>query len=465
MRGARRTFLCAVALGIAWLSPPALAQTNPEFVTIERSEGRSLARQAVLDGQFDLARDIALALLDADKHDPVAHIVLAAVWINRGENLAARRSAASAYRAAETPAARYEAARLAALASSNAGQLLRAQIWLRRAATHAPNENAFAQNATDFRQVARSNPLNLSFNLSFAPTNNVNGGSESAFNIIDGIPIWGILSPDAQALSGFVASADLRASYRLSEDQNQRTSLSLRLYDREVWLSKEAQDAAPDSDNGDFAYAWWEVSANQKRLAGDWALDYGLSIGRSYSAGVADKDRVTLTASALRPLSERLAFTAYGELGWRRDVGSAQEPDAIRSLGAGARWISNGERLAGAFSAQVVHQSTSSPFENNRSEITRMQLSYQPQTQPDWAQLKISLGASFAHYPDYTVLVPVPGGREDYTGFGTIELELKNVSYAGFAPVLTLSHQQTDSNVSRFDTRQTDLRIGFRSQF
>jgi hypothetical protein len=76
------------------------------------------------------------------------------------------------------------------------------------------------------------------------------------------------------------------------------------------------------------------------------------------------------------------------------------------------------------------------------------------------------LGAGYARYPDYSLFIfPVPGGREDRTVFGSIEVTPAGYGIAGFVPVLALTASRTDSNVGRFDREQLSLQLGFRSAF
>jgi hypothetical protein len=77
----------------------------------------------------------------------------------------------------------------------------------------------------------------------------------------------------------------------------------------------------------------------------------------------------------------------------------------------------------------------------------------------------LSLGASWQHYADFTVGLPVPGGREDETLFGQVEFTLQALDYGGFVPSLRVQARKTDSNVSRYDTRETTVSFGIKSAF
>ena len=60
---------------------PAFSQT----FELRLDEGRTAARQAAMQGQFQLARDLALALIQADPNDRPALVVLAAVQPQLGD--------------------------------------------------------------------------------------------------------------------------------------------------------------------------------------------------------------------------------------------------------------------------------------------------------------------------------------------------------------------------------------------
>jgi hypothetical protein len=235
-------------LGGFMLMSPLSAQT----LSLSLDEGRVAARQAALSGQFQLARDFALALTDANPDDRAALVVLAAVQPQLGAPRDGRLAGARAYRLSDTDDTRYEAARLTALAAANEDRYTLSQLWLRRASVNAPDEEAFEQTQSDYRAIRNLNPWSINLGLSLTPSNNVNGGSETAFNVIDGLPFVGVLSGDAQALSGVAAAADLRLIYAISRQPDSRTSITARAYARAIWLSDDARLIAPTSTNSDF---------------------------------------------------------------------------------------------------------------------------------------------------------------------------------------------------------------------
>ncbi|MDP5360459.1 MAG: hypothetical protein NWR52_10070, partial [Paracoccaceae bacterium] len=81
-----------------------------------------------------------------------------------------------------------------------------------------------------------------------------------------------------------------------------------------------------------------------------------------------------------------------------------------------------------------------------------------------WAEplgpISLSAGGGFkwSDYPDYRLLLPVDGGRQDTTSFIFMNIGFPEIEYAGFSPGLRIDASQADSNVSRFD--RTTLAIG-----
>lgn len=447
------------ALAALWLfAGAAAAQT----IEIGLDEGRALAQRAVLTGQFPIARDLARGLIEADAEDRAAWIVLAATLPRLGEAPAGRAAGRQALRLSETDAQRYEAARLIALAAAAEDRYTLAQFWLRRAATFAPDDPAYAQNRSDFQMLRRLNPWSGRLQLSFAHSDNVNGGSDDLYNVIDGLPIVGVLSPEARALSGFVTTADLTFSRRLGQSETQLTALSGRLYTRQVWLDDAARTIAPEAENGDFASTRAELDLRHAMAVGDGVLGAEATLGAAWFGGALDYPFARIEADWSARAAPRLRYGLSLGFEQQYDPESWDRDNRVVTLGGvlGYRFES-GARLTARLSFSEVHSDNL----NERSQATLAQLTWRPAEPLGPARLSLSLGASLSDYPDYTLVFPVPGGRQDERLFGSVEAVFTDWSYAGFAPVVTLAGQTTDSNVSRFDRDELSIRFSFRSTF
>ena len=131
-------------------------------------------------------------------------------------------------------------------------------------------------------------------------------------------------------------------------------------------------------------------------------------------------------------------------------------------LNAGLAYqLDGGAQIAGT----VELHDTQSDSGNRRNTATNLQLTYVPGEQIGPAEMVFTLGVSVTDYPDYAIILPVPGGRQDVTQFASAEFAFVDFDYAGFAPVVTLGAQRSDSNVSRFDRSAFSIRFGFRSTF
>lgn len=433
-----------------------------QTVELSLDQARVAARQAALSGQFELAQDFALALTDADPDDRTALIVLAAVQPQLGRPSDGRRAGARAYRLAQTDGEQYEAARLTALAAANEDRYTLSQIWLRRAAANAPDERAYNQTRADYRGIRRLNPMSVTLGFSISPSSNVNGGSETEYNIIDGLPFVGILSGSAQALSGLAATADFRLGYAVTNGANHRTTLQARAYARTVWLSQEARDIAPATRNSEFGSQVLEIGLSHRHRIGDASLSAEAAFGANWFGGDFTADYLRGGLSYATPLNARTRLTVAGEVQRNNLQGNFPRSNLRSKLTSGLSFITDGGNIV---SGQLSYETQDSNNLNERYESLTMQASYSWADPVGPVHLSVSAGASFSEYPDYSIIFPVPGGRQDTRIFGNLQAVVQGVEYAGFVPVLTLGVQDTQSNVSRFERNEYSLGIGVRSSF
>lgn len=445
---------------------------SAQQASLTPDEMRQLALLLLDEGQPQEAQAVSEALLLRDPGDDVARIAFAQALLLQGQFIAARQMAATTFREGATPQARYGAARIAALAAANQGRFTLSQFWLRRALTVAPTPQDEAQTMRDAQSVRSVNPWRSDVALSFAPSNNVNNGARSGINQVDGFPFAGRLSADAQALSGWIGTVDLRTRYRLAETAQARSEIGARLYAQAIWLSDDARAALAADDialgNRDFGSALAEVSLRHDRVAGSGTLGFGAALGRAFYGGEPNYDYLRLTADHARPLRENvvLRLSGFGEK--QRD---AQRRDDDARLGASASlqfMRTNGDSVTATLSyAQVISDNV-----NNANSSVTLQAGYAFGQMIGPAQVSLNIGAQQSLYADYLVFnplvfafVPVPGGRQDDQIFADLDLVFPDYSYAGFAPVVSLSAGRTDSNVGRFDQSDLSVNFAFRSVF
>ena len=458
--------LVAAALGLT--AAVARAETvRSETVSITeltQPQLRGLALRAITGNDPALALTLAARMLELNPDDRDALMIVALAAPAAGDAPRGMRAGARAFHLSKDRGQRFEAARLTARAAYQAHAYTRAQIWLRRAAFHARGPGQKQLTAYDYRTVRAKNPLRVNLQFSISNSDNVNDGASSRFNDVDGVPVVGILSPSAQALAGTVGWARAQLSYTLSESDRQRSQIFANLFVRQVWLSGEAQAAAPDVDNGDFAAQSLELGADRRWLIGDGRVELSVSgaVGRQYYGGEKSSDYLRLGFGAQRRLRNDALMDFDASIEGRKlgQTGDIRETEtrigfgAIGKLGPGQVVL----RLSGSVidSEQI----------NNASYGADLQLRYRLAKPVGPMRLSVGVGAGYTRYPDYTLLIfPVPGGREDRSLFGSIEISPDGYGVAGFVPVLALTGSRTQSNVGRFDREQLSLQLGFRSTF
>ncbi|RYG93021.1 hypothetical protein EU803_02625 [Loktanella sp. IMCC34160] len=443
----------------------AFSATAQDRIALDLDSGRRLAQEALLSGNPELTRELALGLLQANPDDRTAWVLLAAALPQLGDAAGGQKAGARAYALSTTETEKYEAARLTALAAMRAERFTQSQIWLRRAAIHAPNDAQARQTARDYRLVADRNPLRIDLAFAATPSSNLNGGSESAYSIIDGLPFIGVLSGDAQALSGIEARGDVALRYRLSSSETRQQNLTARMIGRAVRLSDAARETAPEAENGDFAYLVADLGYGDRRVTDALGYGWGVNFGRVWGGAEAEVSYsfAKLSADGTYTLSDRAAAQVFSSMEMRWDGDGARDA-RIGTIGGGLTWVADGA-MPGQYAASLSLRHTESPTPNDRSDVATAQLSFAPAQAIGPASMRFTLGGAMSDYPDYAVVFVVPGGRQDTMGFASVEVTPADWSYAGFAPVLTLTRQITRSNVSRFDTAETSLQIGIRSTF
>ncbi|MDG1118213.1 MAG: hypothetical protein P8N72_13995 [Flavimaricola sp.] len=461
--------LLATAALVAFLLP-ASVQAQASLV-LDPGGMRALAAESLRASNWSDARRLSGALLQRDPEDLVALTILAQSSFQLGDMDTAYEAAASIYRSDAPDSERYQAARLAALASANQDRFTLGEIWLRRALTVAPSAEDAAQTLTDAAGLRRVNPWSTSVSLSFAPSNNVNGGAESNINVIDGVPIVGILSESAQALSGWLGETDIRTTYRFRESNEYRTFLSARFAARGVILSQESKDRL-EADNArgfnqisasDFSTRRLEFSIGHDQAArrGVFGLDL---YGGGYWSGT-DYSYSYLRASGDRTVAvtQQVAVKGSAFYEQRFDPDSNARADTV--FGGQAEVISRLQN-GGQLSATIAYSARESDLLNNVSDTWTAHVGYAHGDLVGPAQLSGYAGVQLSDFPDYAVgFIRVPGGRQDQRIFAALEAAFPNYSYAGFAPVLSLNLGQTESNVSRFNLDDIGIKFGIRSTF
>ncbi|MEM6587286.1 MAG: hypothetical protein AAF641_02470 [Pseudomonadota bacterium] len=458
-----RTVKALLALWLALTSPLA-AETQEDKATLHfgLDQAREVAMAALQSGQPRLAFSISDGLLEANPKDGHALYVQARALAQLRDFDEGRKKAAHAYRVAKTDTQHFESATLAAQLSIAGQRMTHSQVWLRRASHYAPDDRSRGEAIAAFRQARNRNPLNVQLSFSATPSDNVNNGANSPLNIIEGVPVSGILSQSAQAVSGWTSTLNIQASYRVRESKTSET----RLVARGLAYHVEFNDPVPQLSSSDLAsqrlglgvtHIWKPGESGFWRFNGDG--------GRVWYGGDPSYDFVTANVERIQRLDDR----------WRLSFGAAVEEqfDDTRSLRDATVWSGNVGlthvfETGGAISVTALYRETVTDFSLRASNQWSGIVRYTHGRQIGPATLSVSVGHSTVDYYAYSLAIlgtTAFRGREDNSWFGEVSATLKSASYMGFVPVVSLRTEQSRSNISRFDVDQTGFTVGIRSEF
>jgi len=448
------------AAGLAW-APPALAQD----IQLTVAQARAIAHAALANGDLKTAVLVSEAVVTERPEDAQTRVILAASLIRAGHMKAGGAEARRAFGSAGgNRPLKHEAARLAALAASQQGRQGVAKFWLRRASDFA-SEQQEAQLRRDFDAVDRRDKWERAFSFTLAPSSNINGGAESDVLEIDGVPSIGVLSGDAQALSGYRASVSARLGYQLAGSARSRTAISGQYYGTFHKLTDEAQALAPTATGSDFNYSIVALDLTHVMLpeGAKGPYSFGLGTAKRWYGGDELAHSASLSLGKAWRLGDGQSF--LGQLRYTREWS-----DSDRALDAHQYALSGryGARLGNGGRFQTGLTVTTSNSDGRSLDYTGQQLTLRYTTPDPLGAVHPTFGLDLGHkfYPDHVAgLTVVPGGRRDTSIGLTVDLVVSGAQMMGFAPVVTLRAATTDSNVSRYETTDLSAGLSIRSSF
>jgi hypothetical protein len=460
-----RGFLAALVAVALWATA-ALPQANGADgrAAISLDQARQLARAALYAGDFDLARQIAMGLLEADEKDAYAYSVLAAAHARLNDPRLARAAIRLSYRYSDTSQARFAAARTAASIAYQQERPTVSQAWLRIAAAHSDTPEQKQVLASDYRNVRAANPLSFNIKTSLAPSDNVNNGTDNVLEVINGVPTFGLFNGSSRALSGTVAVFDARLRYRLAASKTTGTTATARIYTRRVDLSQSARALAPTVTNSDFASTFAEAGLEHRFAAGQQGNSVTVTgaLGASWSGGDRSYDFTKLSAQRGIRLSPANRLSFSGTVERRFSTHSALRNVDVLTLGTQfSHKRDNGDRLNLGLTVQDVRGA----FINAAHQTASVRASYAFGEQV--GPVRITTGVTFGYtdYATYLLVNPVAGGRQDRSIYGDVSFFFADYDFAGFAPTLQLRTGTRTSNVNRFEIGETTVSLGIQSKF
>ncbi|NRB20709.1 MAG: hypothetical protein HRU33_25045 [Rhodobacteraceae bacterium] len=467
--------VCALALNL--FASATAAEEIEQHLTLD--QGRALAMHALKTGKPQLTLQLSEALLQADPKDPLAHLLQAAAHAKLSDAIAARKSAARAYRFSTIDSDKFQAAQMASRLALASGSPTLSQVWLRRTAIHAPDEKSKELIAKDYQTLRRINPWAFRIRTELKPSNNVNNGSDTTLEIIDGTPSLGSrFGPRSVALSGLIGTLDLAVSRRLRQSQRSLTTLSGRLYIQRVALSSSAKDLAAALA----AAAGTTVPKNSEfgSTYAEFSLSHAFAVGPTQKRGSASVALTTATSWYGERKNYNMAkFT--GSRSWKLSPytglvidGMVEERFAARSTSYSAtvlglvaslsHRLDNGDKLK----LTLGLRDTDSGHVNSSYSTASVRLGYDFGKSLGPARFNAGLILGYSDYPVYLAGFPVTSlanGRQDKSIYADVNMFFERYDYAGFAPVLRLRAGRKSSNHSRFETREFSLSLGIESKF
>ncbi len=460
--------IAALGLGAAMAVAQPVAGTRAQAAdgrNVTLGEARALAHMALSRGDADLALKLGQSLLHVDARDANALAIVAAAEAQRGNHRASRVAAGRAYRASDTPKARLKAAQFAARAAMLDHRPTLTQIWLRRAATNTTNENDIKRIGADYARVRQMNPFSFRINVGVTPSDNVNNGSDSALQLIDGVPIVGYLSGSAQALSGTVATTDIALGYRIAQSKTAVTQLGARLYVKQISLSSDAKALAPGLSGSDLGSTYADVSIDRHFRWGKPGntASVGLGVGRTWSGNDENYDFAVIRGSRSVKLGDRTRLSFNASLEERLSSVRDSQDQTLTTLGAHiSHKLDRGDTIGLSFSVSDVD----ADHINMRQQSGSVRASYHFGKSIGPAQVTASVTMGQSQFDDYRVgWISVPGGRKDNSIYGEVTLFFEDYDYAGFAPSVRLRAGQRQSNISRFEGDEFSVGFEIKSRF
>lgn len=435
-----------------------------ERLTFSISEARGVAREAFLANNYALANTLAHGLLAADPNDPTALILLAATEPLLGRPAEGQKAGAQAWRTSSSQTLRHEAAFYTARAAVFQKRFGSAQLWLRRAYQTSSTPAQHARVAQDFKRVRAVSPWTSRLSFSINPTNNLNGGSQSSFLVIDEFYPIGTLSGAAQALSGVRSSVEAELGYKISRGPNHQTALSVHGYHSFNYLSSEARTLAPGVEGSDFDYAVAEVALDHRlgKVPGPLPDSYSLTVGQTWYGGNELGRYVRLGVGRSFALSDQVSarVSVQTEQHWY----NSGAPDSLGLDGNFkiARRFASGNTLG--LSLGVTDVGSDSFNQAYTGWSAGFDFALGKPIGP--VEISGSLGYRTKDFPAYLIgFFLIPTGREDEEIRAELNLRFRELNYMGFHPVVTFSGSHTTSNISRFENQSFGVSLGIRSTF
>ncbi len=447
----RRAVAAALLVLAAGLTGQGVGTAVAKPAVLTAAEMRAFGMEALAKGYAQQALEIAEALGQRDPRDSSAYVLKAQALRVLQRLPESEAAARQAWSLAQDAGTRYQAATTVAQALSLQGHRTSAQYWLRQAVQNAPNGAAQAQALQDFNYVRSQNPLSLRLDASLRPSDNVNGGTRVTSFALGGQTVS--VPGNLEALSGLTWSLGAQGGYKLAASPTGVTRLIFGMTQQGVVLSKAAQAQAPGARNADYAFSQLSLGVERKTYTdlGQWTLT--AEAAHNWYGGVNLSDSLALDLGIDRPLGQGMlsyGATVTRQIRLDRPQSSSTEAELTTETSQSGP---QGDRWTGSLS---VTRSWSRDARVDHAEAA-VGLDWQAAHPVAGVTLGANLGLQAAIYG-------VQGRRDGRWSTG-LTATLDKVGYLGFAPVLSLSMAQTNSNILLHTTRSFGIGLSIRSRF
>ena len=354
------------------LAPPVTAQDTVSQTRIVISEGLPLARQLLLAGQPDAARQIADALVRADPSNTQAHILLAQAHLRMGDSALARQSARNAWRTATDDRDKFAAAITMADVLAAEEAYTRSQFWVRRAIQVAPGPQRETLAVEAFRRVRQANPLAVELSFGLTPSSNVNSGNSNRTINFAFLPeafreIQWLVPPDQRPLSGLEFSLQTDLRYRIAETPTSRTSLEFGVYGRTYLMSDAARQSAPDVTGESLSYAQASIGVLHQWVpdGSDDPYSASLTFAHHWAAGAPYRTEIDGTLGRQFTLENNDMLSVSGGIHYTHSLTSDLDTTTYSLRGRWARRLNNDDTVGvTAQLAKATSTSTDSAYDS-----------------------------------------------------------------------------------------------------
>ena len=427
---------------------------------------RQAATDALRGGQPERAYMFSDALVARDGGDSTALLIRSRAARNLGRYDVAQSSARLAWDQAETGEDKYASSMVMAQALASAGSRTRAQLWLRRAAHHAPNEALENRAIRDFRYVRLRNPWRTHISFSITPDSNINNGTSEKYQPFEmgGIPFTNAFATNAQPIPGLEVALGVSTRYRFHETETRAHDLTFAARAQHYILSSETKARVPGVEGNDYDFAYYEFGYAHKGKNRDGRGEYRVStaIGQTWYGGEEYSRYFNVGGGQSFYLTKGRSVGI--ELSARRTFGVTRSD--LNELKASATYRFP-VRTMGVLSTSLDTAygiSPNDPTDDYTSVGLRARYSL---AKPIiGARAHFSVSARRRLQDNHPIVVGGTRlGREDDRFSADVTLIFDKIDYYGFSPSVRLSTSRTNSNYSRAQSERAGINFGIQSTF